>query len=667
MSGLLAELKRRNVFKVATIYVVVSWLILQVATVVFPVFEIPDWASRLVVLLLGLGFFIAVILAWAFDLTPEGIEKDSVSASATGGTHVWDWVLATLLLVVIGLMVKGQIDNWQDTPTVAVSGSDLSGLTVPDTLLDDISATALPAIAALAVLPFDNLSPDVEDEYIADGLADELLGVLGRVSEIRVASRTSTVYFKNRDVDNSTIAQTLMVDHVLSGSVRRAGNMIRVTAVLDRPQTGELLWTDSYDRSLDDILEIQSDIAQSVAAEIVPVMSPESTAKILAQPTSSSEAYDFFLRGRDYLRRPRSVSNLASATELFDRAINLDPRFAQAYAGRCEANLNSFERTRNTGYFENAEMSCHRALTIDNSLWEVHVALGNLYQTNGQLDEAILELQVAIKQQPNAVDPFINLATVYAELGRTEEAEATFLHAETLESGYWRVHNELGHFYYDETRYEQALARYRKVAALVPEASTGFNNLGNTYLAIGDLEKAKQAFDSAPNPTRFTFTNRGLVYYYQGAFAQAVQDQEQAIELAPDNHRSWGRIADAYRQMPGRMQDATASYLRAIELAQRENSISRSWGNDVRLGLYYAHTGQHDQAAEQLDDLFATTNSETAYFFAALVRFHLGEHEAALEYLQQAVDRGYSRSLILADPDLVALHGDRAFDQILGR
>ena len=517
------------------------------------------------------------------------------------------------------------------------------------------------------MLPFDNLSPDLDDEYIADGLAEELLSVLGRVSEIRVASRTSTVYFKNRDIDNSTIAETLMVDHILSGSVRRAGNMIRVTAVLDRPGTGQLLWTDSYDRSLDDILEIQSEIAQSVAEEIVPVMSPESEAQIQARPTDSSEAYDFFLRGRDYLRRPRSVSNLASATELFDRAINLDPRFAQAYAGRCEANLNSFGRTRNTAYFENAEMSCHRALTIDDSLWEVHMALGNLYQTNGQFDESILELQAAIKQQPTAVDPYVNLGMVYAALGRTDAAEEQFLRAESLESGYWRVHNELGHFYYDESRYDEALERYRKVAALVPAESTGFNNLGNTYLATGDLDEALRAFDNAPSPTRITYTNRGLVYYYQGEFAQAVQDQEKAIELAPDNHRSWGRIADAYRQIPGRMQDATAAYQRAIELAQRENSISRSWGNDVRLGLYYVHTGQNDKASAQLADLFTATDSETAYFFAALVRFHLDEREAALDDLRQAVDRGYSRDLILADPDLIPLHGDRTFDAILGR
>ena len=139
MSSLLAELKRRNVFKVATIYVVVSWLILQVASVVFPVFEIPDWASRLVVLLLGLGFFVALVLAWAFDLTPEGIEVQSDAGQHQVSTHLWDWVLAVLLLVAIGLMVKSQIDDWQDEPTVAASGSDLSGLTVPDTLLETVS------------------------------------------------------------------------------------------------------------------------------------------------------------------------------------------------------------------------------------------------------------------------------------------------------------------------------------------------------------------------------------------------------------------------------------------------------------------------------------------------------------------------------------------------
>jgi len=667
MSKLLAELKRRNVFKVATIYVVVSWLVLQVVSVVFPVFEIPIWTSRLVVILLGLGFPVAVLLAWAFDLTPEGIEWQSEVGEHHVHTHAWDWILAALLVIAIGLMVTSQLNNWGDagTPSQPIAASDLSS---PDETADQLNAAvtdALSGAASIAVLPFDSLSPDPQDEYIADGLADELLSVLGRIGELKVASRTSTAYFKNKDIDHLTIAATLRVEHVLSGSVRRAGNKIRVTAALDRAGTGELLWTDSYDRSLDDILEIQSSIAQSVAAAIVPVLSPESVVMIAAAPTTNTEAYDFYLRGRDYLRRPRNMATLTSATELFDRAINLDPRFAQAFAGRCEANLASYQYTKNTAYFENAEISCHRALTINDRLWDVRVALGNLYFTNGQLDRSILELQAAMQQQPNSVDPYIDLARIYAKQGRKAEAEATFEQAEELESGYWRLHNELGHFNYDETNYDEAIRRFRRVAELAPEHGVGQNNLGNTYLAIGDLEKAAQAFSNSPNPSRFTYSNRGLVYYYQGAYSKAVEDQKQSLDIAPDNHRSWGQIADAYRFIPGGEDDARAAYLRAIELAEREDAVNPSWQNVVRLALYYVHTGQNAKSESQLENLFETTESETAYYFASLASLHLGNREKSLEYLQESVNRGFSKALILADPDFESLHGDDSFDAIL--
>ena len=669
MTNILAELKRRNVFKVATIYVVVSWLILQVATVVFPVFEIPNWASRLVVILLGLGFPLAILLAWAFDLTPEGITWQSDVGEQHVHTHAWDWILAALLVVAIGLMVISQIDTWGEAVTQ-------DGTQAP---LADVSASAPgaadkgPPIAAdrsqnsIAVLPFDNLSADASDDYIGDGIAEELLGVLGRISELKVASRTSTAYFKNKNIDNAAIASTLDVENILSGSMRRAGDRIRVTAALDRADTGELLWTETYDRTLDDILDIQAEIAQSVASAIVPVLSPQSAEQIVARPTSSIEAYDYYLRGRDYLRQPAVESTLASAVTLFDKAIDLDARFAEAHAGQCEANLRSYEFTRRSDYFQNAEVSCHRALTLNGTLWEVRVALGDLYSINGQYDQAIFYLEAAIKQQPNAVSAYLTLAQVYATLGRIDEAEELFRQAEKIESGFWGVHRAMGHFYYDQELYVEAIKHYKKVTELAPDHGIGQDNLGNTYLAIGEFDLAEQAFNSSPLPSRWSYTNRGLVYYFQSRFSLAIKDQVRAIELAPDEHRAWGRLADAYRHSPGKEEEAAAAYDTAIHLAEQELSINPSdWDSVGRLGIYYAHTNRPDEALAQIDRLLELTSDSTAFYFASMINLIVGDRDKAYDFLRESIEHGFSRVLILNDPDLAKLREEREFIDIVG-
>ncbi len=665
MSNILGELKRRNVFKVATIYVVVSWLILQVATAVFPVFEIPNWATRLIVVLLGLGFPITMVMAWAFDLTPDGIRWEDDENGGHVHTHAWDWVIAVLLTIAIGLMVISQIDNWSSSRDTVEEAIPVE--TVIDVIQAGDGAATIAVVDSIAVLPFDNLGADPNDDYIGDGLAEELLSVLGRIPEFKVASRTSTAYYKNKNIDNASIAATLNVANLLSGSIRRAGDKVRVTAVLDNSETGQLLWTNTYDRSVEDILEIQSEIAKSVATAIVPVLSPESETLIDKRSTSSSEAYDFYLRGRDYLRQPTEASTLASATELFRRAVDLDPRFAEAYAGMCDANLRNYEFTLSPEYFEEAERACHRALTLDGKLWEVRVALGNLYHVNDQNDRAVMELEAAVEQQPNAVNAYLVLAGVYAAQGLLDQAERTFEKAEEVERGYWGVHRLFGHFYYDQSRFAEAIERYKRVAELVPDNSVGYDNLGNTYLQLGEFELAEEALNAAPSPSRFTYTNRGLVYYMQGKFEQAAEDQLKAIEFTPNEHRAWGRLADSYRYIDGNADASQEAYQNAIQMAEGELAINpSSWDSVARLSKYYVRTRQNDAASEQIAKLFSLTKDETAYYLAAITTLELGDTQAAYDYLSLAVEGGFSKAIIMADPDLQPLRNDNEFRAWLG-
>lgn len=644
------ELRRRNVFRVGIAYLAGAWLLLQVASIILPSFDASPWFIRAVIFALVVGFPIAVVLAWLYEWTPEGVKADS----GQGAAQAVPFTGRKIDFVVIGILVVAIVV-----------------LVFDDHIYDDSPDGAPVELNSIAVLAFENLSSDPEDSYFSDGLANELLSVLARVQELKVAPRTSSFYFRGKDVDVTTIATTLGVAAVLSGTVQRDGDRIRVAAALDGASDGILLWSDSYDRAIDNLLDIQSEIARSVASAIVPVLSPESQALIATRPTANSAAYDYYLRGRDYLRLPAEITTIDSAEELFSRAISLDTRFGSAYAGRCETLLARYELTRTQESFQSAEVACHRALTLDDGSWEVRKALADLYRISGQFDKAILELETGQSLQPNVADLPLALGQTYAAQNNAELAEAALLRAEEIQSSDWRVHNQLGHLYWDNNRYDEALERYGKVIELTPDSGVGYDNLGNTYLSMGRFAEAEMAFNDSPLPSRWTYENRGLVYYSLGDFDRAIADHRRALEIAPENYTEWGNLGDAYRFVPGRERDARQAYERAIELAEQELLINPDdLGAVTRLSTYYVFTGQTDRAETMVQRFIdQQTDSdgyffEVGHFFAARTMMHLGEMDLAYDYLRRTLDSGWTRAYLLSDPDLVALGGDERFARL---
>jgi TolB-like protein/Flp pilus assembly protein TadD len=643
----IAEMRRRNVFKVGAAYAVVNWLLIQVGDVVLSTFEAPPWMMQGLISVAILGFPVALVLAWVYELTPVGVKRsDDVLRQASVRWLTARRLNAAIVVLLVLAVVVLVFDNYV-SPRLTSSGE--------------------PEIESLAVLAFEDHSTDKDGEYFADGLADELLSILGRVKELKVASRTASFYYKGKDVDIGTIGERLNVGDVLSGSVRREGERIRVTAVLDNIESGSVSWTETYDRRLEGILDIQSDIAQSVAASILPIMSPESRARITARPTEDAEAFDYYLRGRAYLRRPAEESTLASALKLFGKAIELDPEFAQAHAGLCETHLADFEFSAKPVSFQKAEIACRKALSLDSGLWEVHVALGDLYRVNGQYDDAIVNLKAAIELQPNAVNAYLALAQTYAAQDNLALAEETFKKAEKVESGYWGVHRAFGNFLYEQSRLDEAIERHLKVTELAPDSGIGHDNLGNIYLALGDLERAEAIFDASPLPSRWTYTNRGLVHYFRHDFIAAIADHERAIALAPDDHTAWGLLADAYRFVADGKDHARGAYEKAIELAQRQLNVNPADPDILaRLGMYYAYMGQDERARTQIERLLELTPDVSTYqYYVMRVRLQLGDARGAIESLQRAVQSGWSRDLLSRDPDLEALHNEDGYRAVM--
>src|SRR5688500_3677957 len=323
MMRFFAELKRRNVYRVAVAYAVVAWLLIQIATQVFPFFEIPNWAVRLVVLLLALGFPIALILAWAFELTPEGIQL-TTGARPEGAPR--RRMRRPLFWSLIGFC--------------AVSASLLSfHLLRPAPVLSVKEPAQTPGRRSVAVLPFENLSEDKANAYFADGIQDEIITRLAKIGDLKVISRTSTHAYRIKSEKLSEIARQLGVGHIVEGSVQKIGDRVRINVQLIEAQTDEHLWAELYDRNLTDIFAVQSEVATAIARSLQAKLTGREQAAVTAKHTDNLAAYDAYLRGIDFGSRPgQTPADLKQAIALFEEAVRLDPTFAQAWAALVREN-----------------------------------------------------------------------------------------------------------------------------------------------------------------------------------------------------------------------------------------------------------------------------------------------------------------------------------------
>src|SRR6201997_2403156 len=307
-----SELKRRNVYKVAVAYIVAGWALSQGIAQVFPVFDVPNWAIRALVLLIVLGLPVALVLAWSFELTPEGIKRtetaDAMPGTARQKKHTWIYVVVIGGLVSIGLFFLGRYS----AGSRAVSTSSISN-------------------KSIAVLPFDNLSRDPDNAYFAEGVQDEILTRLAKVADLKVISRTSTQKYKSAPDNLRELARQLAVANILEGSVQKAADQVRVNVQLINALTNAHLWAEIYDRKLTDIFAVESDVAKTIADTLQAKLTGAEKRMMASQPTTDTAAYELYHKGRSLWER-RSGDNIPKAITFFDQAIARDPNYALAYA-----------------------------------------------------------------------------------------------------------------------------------------------------------------------------------------------------------------------------------------------------------------------------------------------------------------------------------------------
>jgi serine/threonine-protein kinase len=531
---LITELKRRNVFKVATLYIVASWLLLQVADVLFEQLSLPGWTFRFVFGLLLIGFPLVLLFSWIFEITPEGIRRESeidedASITRHTGQRINKAIVTLLVLAILTVVADRLIPEKAQAPDQSADpGGDVSAPS-GQTAAAANEGAATASDKSIAVLPFVNMSGDADNEYFSDGLTEELLNSLARIDDLKVAGRTSSFAFKGQNQDLREIARQLDVANLLEGSVRKAGNRVRITAQLVKASDGYHLWSDTFDRELDDIFQIQEEIAEMVADALQSTLLGTAHGPLVQAATDKPEAWEAYLRGR-YLFRlaPDDEETRRRAEAEFIHALNIDPHFTLARWGLFGI-LDSRHRNGFIDYHQGVEAMNQLALIMVEEapdLAESHLALGRAALSTFQITKGQQAYRRAVQISPRNVDALMALAGTESNIGnpaRNRELRELALSIDPLAipvltgaaSGYAR-----------EGRCEDTRRIYSRVEAIAPDAGRIRSILGYCLLMFEDnLTESIDLFER--EPVRFLrHTMLAIAWHRRG-------DQEKAAaELA---------------------------------------------------------------------------------------------------------------------------------------
>jgi TolB-like protein/Flp pilus assembly protein TadD len=662
----LAQLQHRGVTRVATLYAAAAWALLQVADVLFPIVGLGDNAITLVLLLACAGFPLSIALAWVFDLTPGGLVETASETLNTERFHLTlpgiAAVIASLVLILlVGYLYLERLGS--DSLSLFKEVSDSPGRP------EESYPAATDGRVTIAVLPFVNFSDSPDMGYFGDGLAEEILNLLAKLGELNVSARSSSFYFKDKNVDIPTIGRHLGVQNVLEGSVRHDGNRVRVTVQLIEAQNGFHLWSETYDRDMVDILNLQVEIAAEVASNLQLVLSTESRELLKRDLTIDPYAYDYYLRGRDYLRQPRVEQTLHYAKQMFVKAVELAPDYADALAGLCDTLLFQYSAKKERNIFIAAENACLQAQSLDSHAPAVHVALGNLYRDSGQYALAEREFNRALSSNATAVDAYVGLAETFIAQEKYPLAEQTLVRAIELQPKNWATLMAMGRYLFNVGRVDESIGYFQRIDDLLPDTKLASNNLGAAYYLLGRFGEAAAAWENAlgSSPNTNVYLNLGSSYFFLGRYDDAAQMYQQALELAPEHFEVWGNLGDAYRHSKNNRAHADAAYRRAIELAQLHLQINSADAVAIAaLAHYQASTGDRAKALENIGLAAELAQHDMfVYYFSATALCALDEPEQALELIHRALSLGYPSHMVRADIGLSRLRALPGYEAVL--
>jgi TolB-like protein/Tfp pilus assembly protein PilF len=491
---LFKELQRRNVFRVAIGYIVSCWLLVQVADLVLENIGAPDWVMQTIMLVLALGFPVVVFFSWAYEVTPEGIKLESEIDRSESITHVTgrklDRAIVAVLVIALAYFAydKFVLDPKRDAALIEAATQAVTeqAATEPE--------EAANSDKSIAVLPFVNMSSDEEQEYFSDGLSEELLNLLAKIPELQVAARTSSFSLKGKDLQISEVGEILKVAHVLEGSVRKAGNQVRITAQLIKADDGYHMWSETYDRTLENIFAIQDEIA----AEVVTQLKVTLLGDIPTVEATDPEAYALFLQAR-HLSQQLSEEGYERSHKLLQQVVAIDPGYAAAWSelARNYNNRATFGMLAQEEGFRLAREAAEKAVAIDPNDAMAHLSIG--FSQGGDLAAAAPHYERALELEPANPVVLRNAANLLANLGRLEQAIALGEYVVIRDPANPVGHNNLGLHYLMTGRLNESIASYRTALTLSPDAIGVHYFIGEALLFKGEPDAALATFAEEPD------------------------------------------------------------------------------------------------------------------------------------------------------------------------
>jgi TolB-like protein len=569
MPSFFAELKRRNVYKVAVAYAVAAWLLVQASSILLTTFEAQSWIMKVLVAAIALGFPVTLVWAWVFEITPEGLKRTEDVAPGKSIRHRTGRKIVGIT-VVLAALAAGLFVFRHLRPGKETNGADQFGRT---------TAPSLPiAEKSIAVLPFENLSDDKANAYFADGIQDEILTKLARITDLKVISRTSTSRYKSKPEDLRTVAQQLGVAHILEGSVQRAADKVHINVQLVDARADAHLWAESYDRELKDVFAVESEVSQKIVNALQATLSPDEATSLTTSPTKDPEAYDLFLKGEYAEQEAENLVKaepFSRAAGFYQQALARDSNFALAAARLVQSRVRRhwFISSLSAAELGEIKILADRTLALAPQLAEAHIALGAFhYFGERHYDEALESLQHALELQPNNVSALELSAYIHRRQGQWERALSEMIKCETRDPRNPQLVANIGGAYCSMRRWEEAKRAGLRALSIDPHSLLGLQTVITASLnGSGDVDDARQTLSSYPIAVR-TGEFTVLASIPPGTYLKLIErDFAGALALCeaeiPDPDENRYRLASR-----------TAVHVLAADAAQAHDEIERTRG-----------------------------------------------------------------------------------------
>jgi TolB-like protein/Tfp pilus assembly protein PilF len=667
----LSELKRRNVYKVAVAYAVVAWLLAQIASQIFPFFEIPNWAVRLVVLLLILGFPVALVLSWAFEITPEGIKCESgITPNESIRKQTGRKIIGLTIVVAI---IAGGLLAFQLLRQRALSRLQGGAPAAPE--LQRL-AGARPSIPekSIAVLPFENLSDDKSNAYFTAGIQDEILTRLAKIADLRVISRSSTQQYASAPHNLGDVAKQLGVANVLEGSVQKIANSVHVNVQLIHAATEQHVWAESYNRTLDDVFAVEGEIASAVAEQLNAKLSGTEQKAVAAKPTQNSAAYDAYLRGAAIVSKGMDTDDAPQAAAEFAQAVQLDPKYAPAWAQL--AIIRSFLYFNGLDSPASVKEAVDRAVSLQPDSGEAWLAQAVYrYRVLRDFQSALNAYREAQKRLPNNSDVLEQMAHLERRLGQNDLAEQHYRAASQLDPRNLDILLSLAQLLESTERIKESNAVIDRLLGMSPGNEEALAQKALTFQDAGELTEAAAALNQIPKNSQSLAAAiaRAQQLIYERRFEEAIALRDSGAPAAFLNDPRSITMLGYCEEWAGHKQAAEETFNRALAAMKESDGTIPV---DARVLpsfaiLAYAGLGQKEEAfaeakrarAAYKDDLSSLLGVESRL---AIAQARFGDADSAIATLYRLLKPpgGIPRGDLRLSPFWDPLRGDPRFQKL---